>query len=68
MQSSSYRRALDAKASPVDSTLHALVAAPAVGSVLLMFVVIGVAALAVGMLSGFATHRANRRNAPREMS
>ncbi len=68
MQSSSYRRALDAKASPVDSTLHALVATPAVGSVLLLFVVIGVAALAVGMLSGFATQHADRRSAPRELS
>jgi hypothetical protein len=68
MQSPASQRAPDANGTHVDSALHALVATPAVGSMLLLFVVVGAAALAVGMLSGLATHQFNRRNAPRELS
>lgn len=67
MQTRSSRRTPEANGTPVDSTLHALVATPAVGSVLMLFVVVGMAALAAGMLSGFTTRHRARRDAAREL-
>ena len=68
MESRTSEATPNANGTPVDSTLHALVATPVVGSVLLLFVVVGMAALAAGMLSGFAARHGARRDAPRELS
>ena len=46
----------------VAPTLHAFVVTPAVGSVILMFVAVGMAALAVGALSGFAGRPGQRKH------
>ena len=56
-----------ANESIVPPTLHAFVVTPAVGSVVLMFVAVGMLALAAGALSGFAGRRSAKRNGKREL-
>lgn len=48
------------------STAHALLVAPAVGGVVLTFVAVGIAALALGAMVGFARHRDHARHLRRE--
>jgi hypothetical protein len=52
---------------PVESTLHALVVTPAVGGVFLLFVAVGMVALAAGVLCGFAANHAAKRGSLREL-
>jgi hypothetical protein len=53
-------------ATSVEPALHALVAAPLVGSFVLMLVAVGIAALTVGALSGVAGRHRAERNGKRE--
>ena len=50
-----------ANESIVPPTLHAFVVTPAVGSVVLMFVAVGMLALAAGALSGFAGRSGHKK-------
>jgi hypothetical protein len=55
-----------ATATVIVPALHALVVAPVEGSVVLMFVTVGFAAVAIGAFSNFVCYRIRRQDGRRE--
>lgn len=66
METGTFEQATNANATAGLPALHALAVAPAVGSIVLLFVAVGIMAMAVGACSGLAGDRHTRRPGRRE--